>query len=58
MSARKASSPGAAVYCPKCEAEFGGMVECPWCEVKLLPLAGVDPIAAAFYATMIDQEDE
>lgn len=40
---------GAAVECPECHAKFGGMVECPWCEVPLVPLPDADPAAIAFY---------
>lgn len=40
---------GAAVECPECKRTFGGMVECPWCHVKLTPLHDADPTALAFY---------
>lgn len=45
-------SPGAAVYCPECGAQFGGMEFCPWCPprpVRLLPIPNADPTAVAFY---------
>lgn len=40
---------GAAVTCPECGANFGGMVECPWDGTTLTPLADADPTAVAFY---------
>lgn len=40
---------GAAVYCPVCEAKFGGMTTCPWDGATLLPLPDADPTAGAFY---------
>lgn len=45
-------SAGAAVYCPACGAQFGGMQQCPWDGHVLLPLAGADPTAVAFYAVL------
>jgi hypothetical protein len=44
-----ARSPGAAVYCPICNAQFGGMLHCPWDDSVLLPLVDADPTAVAFY---------
>lgn len=42
-------SPGAAVYCATCGAQFGGMTICPFDSTKLLTIPGADPIAVAFY---------
>lgn len=42
-------SPGAAVYCPHCHCQFGGMVWCPWDGALLRKLPNADPLATAFY---------
>lgn len=49
-------SDGAAVTCPSCGANFGGMRHCPWDGAKLIPLEDADPAAIAFY-TALEQEE-
>lgn len=51
-------SAGAAVYCPTCGKQFGGMRHCPWDGAELLPLHGADPMAVAFYAALAEGEAE
>ena len=46
---RPVRTDGAAVYCPTCEAKFGGMTRCPWDDTELLSLEDADPTAVAFY---------
>lgn len=52
------SSPGAVVYCPECNAEFGGMEVCPWCDVRLRLLPDADPVALEFYRSIGVDYDE
>lgn len=56
MSTRRARTDGAAVYCPTCDAKFGGMSVCPWDGAVLLPLPDADPTALAFYAALAKEE--
>lgn len=47
---------GAAVRCPECGHEFGGMTLCPWDGSVLEALEDADPIAVAFYEALAEAE--
>lgn len=49
---------GAAVFCPQCGAEFGGMTLCPWDGTVLEKLPDADPVAVAFYEALREEEAE